>query len=654
MINKIHEIFNSNVLFDYYLNFSDYSVTDKNIIFESRFSTFYKESIIYIDDKILTALSTLKPEHIQLLKSRLVYRRKLQEIANDNQLTRERVRQIESQNIKKFLAVVDRSIIINITNLLSEQSILFLDDIPIKDKELKLLFCEIISYKKSRKALFDKELMALVKDSIFSYTGVLNKIEHYITQKDEALFSKNSLIDTLQILFPKVKNVENLIPSLMRKEKLRIVNEEQYFFPFIYKPKRPMLEFVFSLYPEGLELHKEVAFIMGELNKYFPGIFKDKDKKRAITGLVGSSDDVLLWDWGKYLHVKYIYPILEEYDFSSVLDYIDEHLNDTQIDLESCFKAYEEELVNIGITSKYALHTSLKLKYPEDYSYQDSPWISKSGTERRELKQTLKNLMVENRNYSLDELVNLMHTNKVRLQQLIDNTTDIIQVNSFQYKRKEFLSFPEELLDDIIQYVNKKVEELDFIYVELIENAYKNELSHYRNHDVRMLILELLKKYPNKKNFKISNTRIINKDYPLTKDSLNFHRLIENLLKDKITITINEIADFFIKRGLAQNRIMMYYYASKLKRIVRLNKENFMSIEKIGLTEKDIEKINLLLENNLTSETHIDDILRNYKLPMITVEWSRFILTDLTDHVKFRFHPSRENPIYIEFKTPAT
>jgi len=654
MDNVKHDILSNDLLSELYINFLNYSETEELLIFESRFSTFYKKPIVYIDDKIIDGFSQLKPENLQVLKSRLVYNRKLQEIADDTQISRERVRQIEDQSIRKFLITVDRSIIINIVDQLLTKPILFLEDIPIKDNELKLLFCAILSYKKSRKALFDKDIMALVKNNNYSFTGVLNKIESVLTQSEKKIFSKNDLTYFLESIFPLIDRIDRLIPILLKKGMIEQLGNDEYFFPFPYSTKRSMVEFIFSLYEHGIELNKDFETLESELMKFFPKDFKGNDKKRAITGLAGYSDKILLWEWGRYLHTKYIYPIVEEYDFSSILDYIDTHLYDTQINLESCFKVHENELVNIGITSKYALHTSLKLKYPEDYSYQDSPWISKAGTERRELSQTLRNLMIENRNYTLDELVDLMHTNKTRLQQLIDNTDDIIQVDAFQYMKKDFITFSEKLLDDIIQYANLKVKELDFIYIELIEDEFKNELSQYNQYDVRILLLELLKKYPDEKKFKISNTRVINKDYPMTKDSLNFHILIEELLENKNTISINEIANYFIKRGLAQNRIMMYYHASKLKRIVRLNKETFINIEKIGLIEKDIEKINLLLENNLTSEIHIDDILTNYKLPIISVKWNRFILTDLTNHTKFRFQPSRENPIYIELKTPVT
>jgi len=408
-----------------------------------------------------------------------------------------------------------------------------------------------------------------------------------------------------------------------------------------------MIEFVLSLYSEGIELHKNVSTIREQLDAFFPNIFTKKDEKRSIVTLAGYSDNVLLWDWGKYIHVKYINAILEVYSLSSIVDYIDEHLEDTQIDLETCFEKFKEELVAVGIISKYALHTCLKLKYSEDYSFQDSPWISKAGTERRELKQTLRNLLVENRNYSLDELVELMHTNKTRVQQLIDNTNEVIQVEAYLYKRKDFLAFSDELFIRIVEYTEMRVNELNFIYIELIIDKFEEELNQYTQYDLQMILLELLKKNPENRKYNISNTRVVKSDYPLTRDSLNFHVLIKELLGDRDTISINEIVNYFVKRGLSQDRIMMYFRYSKLKEMVRLNTETFTSIDKIGLTKGLIDKVNILLENSLSFEVHIDDVLKNYKLPTISVEWSRFILTDISDFTKFTFTPSRENPIYI-------
>ena len=650
MDNLQEEILNDSLLLELYLNFSSYHINNEVIIFESKFTTFFQRPIEYMDSELNKSFGNIKTELLAILKKRLVENRTLEDIAQEYNLTRERVRQIESNNVPKLLTHIGHENIIDMRKLINRRAIYYVDDIEIKDDALRLFYAKLLSHKKSRyKIVYDEALKALVKSKGYSFNSILSKIEDSFISRDESLFEKNDLILYLESLFPYIDNIDKLLPILIERGKLRVLNDGRYFLSFFYKPKKPMIEFVLSLYPEGIELHKNISTIREQLDIFFPNIFTIKDEKRSIVTLAGYSDNILLWDWGKYIHIKYIDAILEVYSLSSVVDYIDEHLEDTQIDLETCFKEFEEELVAVGIISKYALHTCLKLKYSEDYSFQDSPWISKAGTERRELKQTLRNLLVENRNYSLDELVESMHTNKTRVQQLIDKTYDVIQVEAYQYRKKEFILFSSDLFMRIVEYSELKVNELNFIYIELIIEEFKEELNQYNEYNLRIMLLELLKKNPENRAYNISNTRVVKRDYPLTKDSLNFHVLIKELLGERDTISINEIANYFVKRGLSQDRIMMYF-SSKLKEIVRLNAETFTSIDNIGLTKGMIDKVNLLLENSLSDEVHIDDMVKNYKLPTISVEWNRFILTDISDYTKFTFLPSRENPIYISKK----
>jgi len=651
MDNLREEILKDSLLSELYLNFSNYYTNDKLLIFESKFSTFFEEPILYMDDELNRKFNSLTEEHLNILKSRLVADRTLEDIAKEYSITRERVRQIESNSVPKLLASIGHEHIINIRNLVSHRGVYCIDDIAIKDNELKIFYAKLLSHKKSRyKIVYDDTLNALVKNKSYSFNSIILKIEDSFIEQKESIFEKSDLIIYLKSLFPYIKNIEKILPILIEREKLRVLKDGRYFLSFLYKPKKPMIEFVLSLYPDGIELHKNVSTIREQLDIYFPNIFTIKDEKRSIVTLAGYSDNILLWNWGKYIHIKYIMEILEVYSLTSIVEYIDEHLEETQIDLEGCFKEFREELTAVGIISKYALHTCLKLQYPEDYSFQDAPWVAKAGTERRELKETLRRLLVENRNYSLDELIESMHTNKTRVQQLIDNTHDIIQVDAYQYKKKKFISFSDELFLQIVQYIESKAQELDFIYIELVLDEFEQALKAYNEYDLKIMLLELLKKNIQNKAYNISNTRVVKKSYPVTRDSLNFHVLIADLLGERESISLNEVGSYFAKRGLYQDRIMMYFCYSKLKKIVRIDRNTFVSTKKIGLTQKSIDIMNVMLEKSLTEERHIDDIIKNTKLPNISVEWNRFILTDISGFTKFSFIPSRENPIYIKRK----
>jgi len=653
MNNEKLEILDTDELLELYLNFSDLHVSKNFLIFESKFSTYYekpKPSISYIDDELLKIFSDLRPKWIEVLNKRLLEEKTLNETGKELSITRERVRQIEQQAIKSvnFHA---KNLIIDTLSELVENPMLNINELFIKDENLKLLYCGSISHPQSKTGIiFDKDMMTLVENNDLTFQGIVSKIEYTFKDTNKSLFYLEDLIDYLQSIFPKISNFEHLIEILLEKNKLRIIGTSQYFFHYLYKPKRPMVDFIFSLYPGGLFLHQQKAFIKAELDKYFPNVFIATNKNRNITTAAGSSQNILLWDWGKYIHIEYILPILEEYDFSNVLHYIDDTLGETQIDLQFCFDKYEKELCAIGIPNKFALHTCLKLKFPDDYTYQDSPWISKAGTERRSLSVTLMNLIDEDRIYTLDELVLSMKTTKLRIQQLIDYSNDVIVIDTFKYKNRKFIELPDNLITQLIQYANSKVLGLEFFYVELIVNAFSEQLKAYSQYDISTVVLELLKKCSKATNFNISNTRIVNKDYLITKDSLNFHVIINNLLSNKDTLSINDISNYFSRRGLSSKLITAYFTQSKIKMIVRLDRETYTSIGKIGIENNNIEDINLLMENIIDSETYIEDLLDTVKLPKISVEWNRYIFTDLMFNDKFSFSPNRENPRYIHKK----
>lgn len=650
MNNQTLEILDSDELLELYVNFSSLHISEKFLIFESKFSTYYekpKPPIKYIDDKLLKIFSNLRPKGIEVLNKRLLEKKTLNETGKELSITRERVRQIEQQAIKSvnFHA---KDLIIDTLSKLVKNPMLNINELPIKDEKLKLLYCESISHTQSKaRIIFDKDLMALVENQDLTFQGIVSKIEYTFQETNKSLFYLNELIDYLQSIFPKISNLEHLIKILLEKDKLRTIEINQYFFHYLYKSKRPMVDFIFSLYPSGLFLHQQIDFIKTELDKYFPNVFIETDKNRNIATAAGNSQNILLWDWGKYIHIQYILPIFEEYDFSNVLHYIDETLEDTQIDLQFCFDKYEKELCAIGIPNKFALHTCLKLKFPDDYTYQDSPWISKAGTERRSLSTTLMNLMDEDKIYTLDELVLSMKTTKVRVQQLIDYSNDVIAIDTFKYKNRKFIELPNNLITQLFQYANSKVLELEFFYVDLISNAFSKQLSEYTQYDINTVILELLKKTSKDANFNVSNRRIVDKNYLITKDSLNFHVIINNLLSNKDTLSINDISNYFSRRGLSSKLITAYFTQSNIKMIVRLDRETYTSIEKIGIESHNIEDMNLLMENIIDSETYIEDLLNTVKLPKISVKWNRYIFTDLIFNDKFSFSPNRENPRYI-------
>jgi predicted nucleotide-binding protein (sugar kinase/HSP70/actin superfamily) len=63
-------------------------------------------------------------------------------------------------------------------------------------------------------------------------------------------------------------------------------------------------------------------------------------------------------------------------NFEEILEYLHETLEqNSTINLQECFNEFKEELSQIKIYNKYALHSILKIKFPEEFTYLDSPWL---------------------------------------------------------------------------------------------------------------------------------------------------------------------------------------------------------------------------------------------------------------------------------------
>jgi len=144
-------------------------------------------------------------------------------------------------------------------------------------------------------------------------------------------------------------------------------------------------------------------------------------------------------DWGVYIHIDNIQAVLK-CDFTEIIEYLNEILyQNSPIDLEVCFNEFKDELLQIGIPNKYALHSVLKIKYPEDFSYQDAPWVAKKGEDNKLLIDALEELFEENRPYSIKEITAMLKAPEIRVKALLDRSPNIIQIDTYNYKHLKYL-----------------------------------------------------------------------------------------------------------------------------------------------------------------------------------------------------------------------
>lgn len=647
-----------NSINDDVLAFDNYIIIDQKLIFttslkvvlpliESFSEILYEDSF---DEEIIKLLSTLPERSVDVLKLHLLNGMTFADIGKILNITRERVRQVEEQAIRKL--VFGGEFFKKINDFAEKNPIFFLKNIPINDMDLKRLVCLILSHKNaSGRWTYIDELGFITKDTNYSYDKIKLQLFDFIREIGENIYSYEELESYVSFILP-LFDSKFLIDKLLAENEISVVNSNMYFFHSFYKSKREKVEFIYSRYPEGFETTKQIENLKEDLEYFFPGVFiQDKDK--AISTLAFMSENIFLWEWGKHIHIKFIEDILDNYDFSDLLQYIDQELdNILAVDLDTYYNKNMMGLQLFGIPSKYALHTLVKLKYPDDYSFQDSPRIASIGTKRLESRQILIDAMSESRIYKLDELMQTLNTPKDRIQQLIERLDDVIVVDTCAYLKIEHINLDNILLSNIIQFVNEQVEAFKFIYIGLVIDHFREQLHSIALYNKETTLLQLLQKYRGKKDFNVSNTRIVSKDYPITRQSLNFHYLLEQLMVNKKQISKNEIFNYFVVRGLDPRLVMAYYHYSKLRSIIRIDDDTFIKMETFEIDHEIILAVTHLIEKHIKGEHHLDDLLKilNTEITFKEIIWNRFIICDILDKSLFRFTPSSDNPLYVEYK----
>ncbi|MDD5161109.1 MAG: sigma factor-like helix-turn-helix DNA-binding protein [Sulfuricurvum sp.] len=604
------------------------------------------------DNVIMNVFNEFEPREIAIIKDRFVVEKTLQEIANEYGLTRERVRQIESGIIRKMIRFIPLYIIHAINDDVKRLHILSVEKIGITDPFLRVSFLKIITNKDfSGHLIYDIELNALISDKKYTFNNMRTEIFSFLESIETTVCQKDEIFSYVKYLYP-MSDVKKIVDKLLTSDGVVELEDQKVFVQGLYKSKRDKVEFIYSLYPNGFETNKKIDLLKQELSYYFGDVFEE-DSDRALTGFASLSEKILLWEWGKHLHIKYAEDILTNFDFTDLLRYIDHELqNVLAVDLDGYYNKNSMALQLFGIPSKYALHTLVKLKYPDEYSYQDSPRIASLGTDRLELRQILHDVMSEHRTYDIDELTQKLNTPKNRIQQLIEHLDDVIAVDLFTYIKIEHIDIDEVLFKKIVQFINEKVQEFKFIYIGLVIDNFREHLHSIGMFNKETMMLQLLNKYRGDKLFNVSNTRIVSKEYPITRHSLNFHFLIEQLMLDREKISKNEVFNYFVDRGLDPKLVMNYYNYSKFRLIVRIDDELFVKMKTININDEIIQTATHFVEKHIQGEYHLSDLVEsmNAAIPLDTMMWNRFIVCDILDKNLFRFFPSSDNPIYIEFK----
>jgi len=452
--------------------------------------------IINPDGTLKDALAKIKNQaNLKLVKDLLLNKSSLEDIANDNQLAKDEVLEIVKKIVKRVLND-NRAISKDILELLSYSRVVYLDELNFFDEDNAIFYSKLLCYN-SEELFFDDDLHILHSDKNYTLENILALIKVNVLDKKDIIFEYDELASLMSRWFVKIDDVDKFIKKLQSMRYIKVVDDE-YYFPFLYQTKKQKINFYFTIYAISIHTTQKLDAIQQDLNTYFPNIFTQKDIEVELKSIIDNSRSIISWGADEKIHKNTVLKATNDFDFEEILTYIESIIADDKLDLTLVFEKFKDELNNILVTSEQSLYALLKLKYFENYNYDESPYISKltmsHDTDKEKLVSTATQVDIEQSN-NLIVLYNPYY-NETTIEDHLDvlNENGLVAFGKVLSKLRNYKHPYQDALDNLYDSISEQnpmqlfLTDYDSIYVaNVIDVVYETDVKrpkYYENLEI--------------------------------------------------------------------------------------------------------------------------------------------------------------------------
>lgn len=626
-----------------YLTHFKHKHINSSILFMTTISLEHKINLEFIFIEVEKVLKTVfKEKQLKMLERKFDSNLTLTEVGREYNLTRERVRQIEEKLIR-YMNHYCSAYFSKLTQLIK-----FLRIIPL-GKDISWLI-HTFRHKKSKLEIFyDETLNSIIYNKDISYKKILDYIYQRLNDLRMFFCTEHELIDILLEKFDYI-NAKYILSIL--KDKELYYNDGKITFKNRYSKseKRKCFNQYIKSLGEPIEINKRINKIKQDLVTYYPNVFQQDSSNRNITTMSDISE-ILLWDWGLHVHYSNVKDIIDSFSCDHLIEYLEEELKEKDlVSLSDYFMNNKMNLTQNGIISEHGLHTVLKFKYPDLFNYQDCPWIANKEVEGRiELSDYLIKELKDKDTLTLEEIEATLNTTSLRALQLVERCEKAIKVDNDKYKHIDNIVFDSTLINKLGRWIDNKIIELNIIHLNLVIDNFIEELNVFKDYNKEKIALDLITKYYNSEVYYINDGRFISIKYPKDLKQSTFSYF--HFLTKKEIVHADEIYDFFLKRGWVNRQITLSLQVAYNNIYKRITHDTYILYEKIGIQDIEIYKIEDYISSELEykKELEMEELIESENLPLINVNWTKYLLTDLL-YSRFSFYPSSVNPFYIQKK----
>lgn len=562
---------------------------------------------------------------------RIIHNKTLEELGNENNVTRERIRQQEAKGLRILRSVsnIFYDIVLKNSNYICIDAII-LDEIFNDINESTIMF-DIL---KNRSEFYHNEYIdkIFIVDNFPECNIFFSEIEAILNGEDED--SKD--FTTLEEINNKINRIINkysLDKYLTCDDFNKMIDNCNYKqVGNMFMKKGIYIHDIFSnilkeYFPDGMTFDEKNCDLMKQ--KYFEITGEKSDLSvRNLTAKLQRENDVVLRGPNTYIHidnVKIDNNLLEV--IRKYILHLFEHEGVPSIYSDKIYNVFKEELNSYGIDNYSYIYGVLRYYYPEEFVYNNF-WIAKNGnkgvTRDLALVDYLKNDTNYNEGIPKEKIISLFGLSGPFLLNLTFNSTEIHECHNKEnliYYDNYRLS--DKLLEKIENYIENNIDsQYGYISLKHLLNKFNIYLEEEKIID-EYTLGNALKKYLT--NYFISGLYVCKEQTDANLDEYFFFDLY---LNNNDIITRKGYELYAEEKGIYANRIYDVL-KNRFDKLYQINITDFTS--DIGISSEVISEIYNLIDRNMDGKKYIplSDLKKNgdlFRMPRIEYSWNEYLL----------------------------
>jgi len=584
---------------------------------------------ISMRNNLSNGLNTLKlnRKYYNIYKKRITLNQTLEKIGKEENLTRERIRQITNKINKKFIYYFTR----NFVPYLREK---YKNEILLDDSDLKQYFYNDEDFLIAKKLLMENNFSNIYYfKEIDKYLILLNKDLSDIKKKLNLIIEENlpeifmfydywldvvNLLEENEISFINESDFKKYLKSLKYKE----------YNDWIIKGKlglRKLYNIILEKYfTKGLCLDGKGIINIRNIAKSEFGIEHLPKNDRAIVSPI--CDENVLCGKNTYISIKNVDISIE------LLEDIRKFIEDSSINsvpIEYIFTKYKNELnKNSSIDNKYFLYGVLRHYYSKEFNFRRAAFIEKEKKGNIRTHKILENYLLEkNRIVSREEIKNELKWTDISISSaillnrkiLLWEHGKVIHVSLIKISDNA-VNFLRKILDETMinnnDYVNAgflykkiKFQSNDFIR----KNKIQNSFSFFS-------ILE----YIFKTKYYFRRPHILNYDPGKGFTTLD---LFYGFIKEKPKFSYCQMNNHFNKLGFSDGSILGFFYKVS-KKLSQISIDEYILKDNLKINDETIEEIRNKVDKKFKDKKYLSllGFMDFGDFPDIGFEWNPYLL----------------------------